>query len=319
MDEGWRDVRRNAKDSVFVKFFEDRANVFRLYQELHPEDSESSEEDVRIRMLRRVIAKGYANDLGFSVGDRIICLAEAQSYPMEAMRLRTLFYLAATFQEYLSENGMSVYDVRRGGLPRWEAYVVHVGRGGSRVTRMGGMMEDLFDGSLDVEVQVGGQGLLRNYIDICGIIDAMATGDREREFVLRALEACKGCGAMGEFVWSRRYEVMGVYEQLFDEEENLRMNCAAYEKKGRIEGREEGLVEGREKGMAEGRRLQNEEVARRLASMGMSVEDISVATGMSVEDVRSLVQRRCQVHCSAWSFEKRASKGYYRLPPYPAA
>ena len=36
MDEGWRDVRRNAKDSVFVKFFEDRANVFKLYRELHP-------------------------------------------------------------------------------------------------------------------------------------------------------------------------------------------------------------------------------------------------------------------------------------------
>ena len=113
MDEGWRDVRRNAKDSVFVKFFEDRANVFRLYQELHPEDSESSEEDVRVRTLRRVIAKGYANDLGFSVGGRIICLVEAQSYSMEAIRLRTLFYQATTFQEYLSENGMTLEEVLR--------------------------------------------------------------------------------------------------------------------------------------------------------------------------------------------------------------
>lgn len=77
MEESWKDVRRNAKDSVFVKFFEDRANVFRLYQELHPEDTESSEGDVRIRTVRRVIAKGYANDLGFLVGDRLICLVEA--------------------------------------------------------------------------------------------------------------------------------------------------------------------------------------------------------------------------------------------------
>ncbi|MBR7006911.1 MAG: hypothetical protein IKH98_08575 [Candidatus Methanomethylophilaceae archaeon] len=45
-------------------------------------------------------------------------------------------------------------------------------------------------------------------------------------------------------------------------------------------------------GMAEGRRLQNEEVARRLASMGMAAEDISEATSMSVEDVRRLVRRR---------------------------
>ena len=27
MDGRWNDVRRNAKDSVFVKFFEDRSNV----------------------------------------------------------------------------------------------------------------------------------------------------------------------------------------------------------------------------------------------------------------------------------------------------
>jgi hypothetical protein len=52
------------------------------------------------------------------------------------------------------------------------------------------------------------------------------------------------------FVCIRRYEIMGVYEQMFDEEENLRMNCAAYERKGRLEG------------LAEGRRLQSEDVSR---------------------------------------------------------
>jgi hypothetical protein len=284
MDEGWRDVRRNAKDSVFVKFFEDRANVFRLYRELHPEDSDSSEEDVRVRTLRRVIAKGYANDLGFSVGGRIICLVEAQSYSMEAIRLRTLFYLATTFQEYLSENRMTVYDARKGALPRWEAYVVHVGGGHASVTRMGGISEDLSDGSLDTEVPVGDGGLLKGYIDVCGIIDSVAAEGSGRDSVLRAFEACRGCGAMGEFVWSRRHEIMGVYEQLFDEEENLRMNCEAYEKKGRLEGLAEGL--------SEGRRLQNVEVARRLVSMGMSAEDVSEATGMTLEEVLRLRRGR---------------------------
>ncbi|MBR7006839.1 MAG: hypothetical protein IKH98_08185 [Candidatus Methanomethylophilaceae archaeon] len=70
---------------------------------------------------------------------------------------------------------------------------------------------------------------------------------------------------------------MGVYEQMFDEEENLRMNCAAYERKGRLEG------------LAEGRRLQSEEVARRPASMAMSVENVSRATGMTPDEVRRLV------------------------------
>ena len=286
------DVRRNAKDSVFVRFFEDRANVFRLYQELHPEDLESSEGDVKIRTVRRVIAKGYANDLGFSVGDRLICLAEAQSSPMGALRLRTLFYLASTFQSYLSENGMTVYDVGSGPFPRWEAYVVHVGRDGPRVTRMGGIGEDLQDDSLSVEVPA--DGLLKDYIDVCRVIDTKITRniDCNRDSVLEAFEACRGCGRVGEFVWSRRYEVMGVYEQLFDEEENMRMNCAAHERKGRIEGHAAGLAEGHAAGLAEGHAAGltegRKEVARRLIGMGMSAEDVSKATGMTPEEVRLL-------------------------------
>ncbi|MBR7006399.1 MAG: hypothetical protein IKH98_05825, partial [Candidatus Methanomethylophilaceae archaeon] len=57
-------------------------------------------------------------------------------------------------------------------------------------------------------------------------------------------------------------------------------------------GRLEGLAEGRETGLAEGRRLPNEEVARRLASMGMSVEDVSRATGMDPDEVRRLMESK---------------------------
>ena len=54
----------------------------------------------------------------------------------------------------------------------------------------------------------------------------------------------------------------------------------AYEKKGRLEGIAEG--------MAEGRRLQNEEVARRLISMGMAPADVAEATGMALEGILRL-------------------------------
>lgn len=46
---------------------------------------------------------------------------------------------------------------------------------------------------------------------------------------------------------------------------------------GRAEGRKEGLVEGLAKGRAE--------VARNLLNMGMSVEDISKATGISKDEI----------------------------------
>ena len=54
---------------------------------------------------------------------------------------------------------------------------------------------------------------------------------------------------------------------------------------GRAEGRKEGLVEGRKEGLVEGLAKGRAEVARNLLNMGMSVEDISKATGISKDEI----------------------------------
>ena len=51
--------------------------------------------------------------------------------------------------------------------------------------------------------------------------------------------------------------------------------------KGREEGRKEGRKEGREEGREEGR----DEVISRLLKFGMSVNEVSVATGYSTEEI----------------------------------
>lgn len=55
---------------------------------------------------------------------------------------------------------------------------------------------------------------------------------------------------------------------------------------GREEGRAEGLAEGLEKGRAEGVQTKAMDIARRLKSMGMSLEDISNATGLSEQEIQ---------------------------------
>ena len=65
---------------------------------------------------------------------------------------------------------------------------------------------------------------------------------------------------------------------------------------GRAEGREEGRAEGREEGRAEGRAEGREEgraeglleTARNLKRMGMNVDFIAQATGLSVDECLSL-------------------------------
>ena len=55
---------------------------------------------------------------------------------------------------------------------------------------------------------------------------------------------------------------------------------------GRAEGRKEGRAEGRKEGMEEGLAKGRAEVARNLLNMGMSVEDISKATGISKDEIK---------------------------------
>jgi predicted transposase YdaD len=55
---------------------------------------------------------------------------------------------------------------------------------------------------------------------------------------------------------------------------------------GRQEGLEEGQQKGREKGLEEGREAALLETARKLREMGLPVEQIAQATGLSPEAVR---------------------------------
>ena len=59
---------------------------------------------------------------------------------------------------------------------------------------------------------------------------------------------------------------------------------------GRAEGRAEGIAEGRAKGLAEGRAEAILATARNLKSMGFPTEDISRATGLTIEDILNILR-----------------------------
>ena len=56
----------------------------------------------------------------------------------------------------------------------------------------------------------------------------------------------------------------------------------------RQQGKEEGLAEGLEKGKEEGEHNAKIETAKNLLSMGLSVDQISKATGLSIKDINAL-------------------------------
>lgn len=73
-------AKRTAKNSVFLDLFQDKKNLLKLYQTLHPEDTDATEDTLDIVTIDNVLTDSLYNDLGIMAGDsRLLLLLEAQS------------------------------------------------------------------------------------------------------------------------------------------------------------------------------------------------------------------------------------------------
>ncbi len=59
--------------------FKDKKYLIQLYQALHPNDKQTTEDDIKDITINNVLVDDIYNDLGFSVGNRLLILIEAQS------------------------------------------------------------------------------------------------------------------------------------------------------------------------------------------------------------------------------------------------
>ena len=111
-----------------------------------------------------------------------------------------------------------------------------------------------------------------------------------KDGVIAADTSAPGLGEAREKL--KYYSMSPEDQRAYDEHLNAVMiqndvlNTAKLE--GRAEGREEGRAEGREEGRAEGRAEGLLETARNLKRMGMNVDFIAQATGLSVDECLSL-------------------------------
>ncbi|MBR6871012.1 MAG: hypothetical protein IKM91_05280 [Candidatus Methanomethylophilaceae archaeon] len=109
-----------------------------------------------------------------------------------------------------------------------------------------------------------------------------------KALAMQILDKCKeNCCRIGDFIWSRRSEVMGVYEQLFDDEESFKVALREEKKVALREGREEG----RKKGRMEGRQEHRAEIVRTMSSKGKTPREISDLTDIPLEDIEAMLSK----------------------------
>ncbi len=249
-------ANRTAKDSVFVDLFERPEYLIQLYRILHPEDVETTEDDLTVVTLESLMLKGRYNDLGFLVSNRLVILVEAQSTWSVNIVVRFLLYIADTYNRYILRNDLNLYGSKGIDLPVPELYVVYTGarKNCPEVITLSG---DVFGHDCDVEVRAkvirdSHQGdILNQYIAFSRVFDKQVKlHELTRDAVEETLRICRDENILREYL--RNEEVEDIMITLADKERELRLFLKSEREEARSEGHEEGFKEGHEEGHEEG-------------------------------------------------------------------
>ena len=273
---------RRSKDSVFVKLFNDEKYVLQLYKDLHPEDENVTIQDINVRTIESVVVNTLFNDLGFTVGDKLIILVEAQSVWNRNIPLRMLYYYSETCKRYLAETKQSEHNESSVKLPKPEFYVVYSGN--KEVPDTISFKESYFEGDAPIDLEVNvlkevDEKICGQYIGFCKVYDEQRK--KYGNAVKCAQETIRICiekGYLVPFLQAHKQEVITMLDELFNEEA-LR---EAYDRAKERENLEKGRVEGR----MEGRVETLKENAANMRAEGLDDETIARFLRVDVVDVR---------------------------------
>ena len=270
-------MKRTIKDSVFADLFQDKKYLLQLYKALHPEDTDVTEDDLNDITIKNVLTDNIYNDLGFTVGDKLMILVEAQSSVWTVnIIVRALMYLAQTWHDYFERTKQNLYKSKKVQMPMPEIYVIFTGERKTRPSEIS-LSQEFFDGKecgIDVRVKMiydGKEGdIINQYVlftKICN--EQMKEHGRTRKAVMEAIRICKDRDVLREYLSNRESEVVSIMMVLYDEEEIMR----SYVESERYEAKYDEKIE----------------TARRLLQMQkLANDDIAAGSGLTIEEVEKL-------------------------------
>ncbi len=184
-------AKYTIKDSVFTNLFQDKKYLIQLYRALHPEDTETTEDELKDITIKNILVDVCYNDLGFTVGDKIMILTEAQTTWTMNIIIRALMYLVQSYHEYFERRNDNLYGSKKVKLPKAELYVIFTGKRVSKPEYV----------SLSEELKIYG---------------------RTRVAITNTINICKDRDVLKEYLSSREKEVVDMVMTLFDEEQVMR-------------------------------------------------------------------------------------------------
>ena len=243
-------AKYTIKDSLFTNLFQDKKYLLQLYRALHPEDTETTEDELKDITIKNILVDSCYNDLGFTVGDKIMILTEAQTTWTMNIIIRALMYLVQSYHEYFEHRNDNLYGSKKVKLPKPELYVIFTGKRISKPEYIS-LSEEFFSGeecAIDVKVKMTYDGkdndIISQYVAFTKVYDEQVKlYGRTREAVTNTINICKDRDVLKEYLSSREKEVVDMMMTLFDEEQVMR----AYVESEKKEAAEKAAAEAAKK------------------------------------------------------------------------
>lgn len=228
-------AKYKIKDSVFTNLFKDKKYLLQLYKALHPEDTNTTEEQLTYVTIENILINGLYNDLGFMVGNKLVILVEAQSTWSVNIIIRVLLYLAQTYHDYLAQTKQPLYTSKQVQIPEPELYVIYTGERQERPSEISlskeffcgkacaidVMVKMIYDGTVSEETGEG--DIINQYViftKVCN--EQVKLYGRTKKAILETIRICKDRNVLKEYLESREKEVVDIMMVLYDEEEAMR-------------------------------------------------------------------------------------------------
>ena len=297
-------TRRNYKDSVFVDLFAHditaKENFISLYNALHGTNLDAKTTEIQPVMIEKVLYMKYYNDVAMLVDGKIVVMIEHQSTINENMPFRFLEYIARIYEKIT--NPKEKFERKIMKLPVPEFYVFYNGKE-DFPSESEMKLSDAFiklDENLDYNSDLKKHIEKHNFPLEISVKVININVDKENP----VLNRCEALKEYSEFMEQVRFNVenkipealtvaikqsikQGFLSEYLSrkstEVENMLLTEYDYDTDIAVQ-RQEAY----EDGMEQGSQQAKIETAKNLLSMALSIENIAKATGLSVEEIKSI-------------------------------
>ena len=195
-----------------------------MYQTLHPEDLDTKEEDLEDITLKHVLVDAEYNDLGFSVGSRLMILMESQSTWSINIIIRALMYMVQTYHDYFKRTKQNLYGSKKTNQPEPELYMIFTGNK-ENIPDQITLSEEFFNGkkiSVDAEVKIlyhESEDIIGQYIIFCKVYNEQRKlHGNTKKAITETIRICKDRNVLKKYLESREKEVVDIMMTLFDDD-----------------------------------------------------------------------------------------------------